>query len=168
MGQEDSHRSSNSIVKKLSKAVEVVISEVNIGSLPREPTREVVVPHSKEIALRLAEEPTVPTKITVSREEVLVTECPEFDEQRQAAEPQVEEQTTPGQSKVHVTQEMVLESRVLTKVEPTCPGEPSSPKIDAQEPLVPSDEETLKKILDERAPSNEPSLKEQQPEDAKM
>lgn len=67
---------------------------------------------------------------------------------------------------MHMTQEKVPESRVLT--EPTCPGEPSSPKFVAQEPLMPSSEETLKKTLNEMALPNETSLHEQQLEDEEM
>lgn len=57
---------------------------------------------------------------------------------------------------------MVPECRVVTEADPMSPREPSSPKIEAQEPLVPSGEETLKKTLDEMAPPSEPSLHEQQ------
>lgn len=53
---------------------------------------------------------------------------------------------------MRTTQEMVLESRVLTEVEPMHVGEPSSPKVDIQGPSMPLGEEVLEKAFDETTP----------------
>lgn len=68
---------------------------------------------------------------------------------------------------MHTTQEMALESKVLTKAKHMHPEEPSFPKVDIQGPSVPSGEEVLEKDLDETA-WHELSLNEQQPEYVEM
>lgn len=68
--------------------METVVGETSIGQLPHEPVSEIVVQQTEEIAPKLAEEPTVPTESTMSKEEVPTTKQQELDEQRQATEPQ--------------------------------------------------------------------------------
>lgn len=115
IGLKDFCRSSDSIVRKLSEVVGIVVDEASIGQLLHEPTRKVVVPQVEEIAPKHAEEPTMTTESMVFREEVPATKQPKLDEQlkmayqRQTTEPWVEEQASLGQSKVRMTREMVLE-----------------------------------------------------------
>lgn len=50
---------------------------------------------------------------------------------------------------MHVTQEVAPELKVSAEAEPACPEEPSSPRIDIQQPLVPSGKDILEKNLNE-------------------
>lgn len=58
------------------------------------------------------------------------------------------------------TKEVAPEPKVLTEAEPACPGEPSSPRIDDQESLVPLGEDILEKNLNGTVLPKEPSLNE--------
>lgn len=71
----------------------------------------------------------------------------------------MEGRTASEELAAHTTQEVVSKLIVWTEIEHACPEEPPSPRINVQEPSVPSGEDILEKNLNEMVSSKEASLK---------
>lgn len=150
MGMEYPH--ANSTMRKFSKAVEATIGEVSVSQSLHELTRETAMPQIEEITPRLVDKARIPIEFEMLRVGEPIIEHPELTEQIttigqiQTAKPQVEEQIVSIQSKVQITQEKIPRTRVSTNPEHIHSAEPPPPKVDLQEPLVPSGEEILGKV----------------------